>query len=130
MTMMRDLVDEMIAGGLPQRTRQAVYVADGDCLIYFDRDEAYHRVRVDGDVTVYVSDADPDRLVGCQLKDFAKNLRRYGGFGVEIGRGGQLKLGLLFMLSGIVPDASERTRNLFDSDLARRDVAIPELCGV
>lgn len=128
MSTMIESAKAMLAMEMPPREKSAVYVAEGDCLVYFDRDEPYHRMRLDGDVTIYVSDANPDLLVGCQLKDFAKHLRRYGEFGVQIGKGGRMQLGMLFVLSGVLPETSDQTRGLFDSELARREIDVPELC--
>lgn len=109
------------------REVRPVYVPDGDCLVYYASDEPCHAHRVDTLVTVYLSDSDPERIVGCQIKGVEKVLRRFGSFGVEIGKRPR-SLGFLFMAAGMDPQGSDVARDLYDSELASTPVDLSELC--
>src|SRR5436853_6206745 len=73
------------------------YSPEGDCLIFYFRNEDSYRKRIDNFVTVYLS-MDKNELVGCQIKGVHRLLERMGSFGVAIkNKKGEVELGLLFL---------------------------------
>lgn len=127
---MSDLIShlrEAIGADSGDRDRRPVYVRDGDCLVYYAGEEPCHAHRIDGLVTVYLSDQEPRKIVGCQIKGVEGMLRKLGSFGVEIGRRPR-SLGFLFLAAGVRPEASSVARELYDSELASETVDLSELC--
>lgn len=119
-------IQKLIDSDDGSREYQPVYLAEGDCLVYYSSDTPCHRVRLDGLVTVYVSDENPEEFVGCEIKGVRRMMEQYGSFRIELGQPGR-SLGFFFMAAGLHPSTSSLARNLFESDLARREVDLPEL---
>jgi hypothetical protein len=122
-------VNGLIEADTGRRAYQPVYIPEGDCVTFYMDDTPCHAVRLNELATVYVSDSEPDRLVGCQIKDVRRRLENYGPFSLSITRGGAVQLGMLFMTTGLMPDRSHLTRGFFESPMATTEVAIPNLCA-
>lgn len=122
-------IEDLIARDDGQRAYKPVYVPEGDCVTYYSDDTPCHAIRLSELATVYVSDSDPERLVGCQIKNVLKRLEGFGSFGVSISKGKTIKLGMLFMATGVLPDRSRLVHGFYQSPMAEEDVELPELCG-
>jgi len=78
---------EYLQGKRPGRFQpRAHYVAEGDTLIVYFKDDESHAERVDELLTVYRS-LQTGALVGCQIKSVRSILRKLGGFGVHVDDG-------------------------------------------
>ena len=119
-----DEINARIAADKGRREYRGIYVPEGDCLVYYRSDEPCHAVRLDSLVTVYVSDENDGRIVGCQIKDIRAMLEKFGVFGVQI-RQEKTKLGYLLLVAGVRPEESRLASDLYN-EVAESEV---ELCG-
>src|SRR5437870_12916740 len=100
---MNDLIERLNhlrASDTKRRDYVPVYIPEGDCVTYYASGELCHAKRIDGLITLYISDADPNKIIGCHIKGVAKLLRRYGPFGVGIATQPQ-SIGLLFIAARV-----------------------------
>jgi|ERR1043165_1749623 hypothetical protein len=87
---------EYLQGKRPKRFQsRAHYVAEGDTLIVYFKDDESHAERVDELLTVYRS-MRTGEMVGCQIKSARLILRKLGNFGVHV-KDGNVDLRVLFI---------------------------------
>lgn len=123
MTSMLDKVRDLVRKDNGVRDYRPVYVPEGDCIVYYVDDRPCHAVRLDSLVTVYVSDEQPDSIVGLEIKSVLKRLRAFGDYGVYL-VGRNVDLGFLFMCAGVKPEFSPLARGLFSKDIAQQQVEL------
>jgi hypothetical protein len=98
---------EYIKQNPPKAFRAApVYFPAGDFLTYLLRDGPCVAERLDDVVTVYLS-ADTRELVGFKVKGVSHILKKAGAFGVGVGGGDGVRLGLFFF-AGAAPDRADK----------------------
>jgi len=87
---------EYLQGKRPGRFQpRAHYVAEGDTVIVYFKDDESHAERVDELLTVYRS-MQTGEIVGCQIKSVRFILRKLGAFGVHV-EDGDVDLRVLFI---------------------------------
>ena len=101
-----------------------LYVAEGDCLTFYFKDDDAYAERIDELLTVYRS-AGTRELVGCQVKGVRYILKNLGTFGVEI-RDGKVDLRVLFMAYAFtrkrIPAEIDELKNVAEQTNARFEV--------
>lgn len=92
----------------PAKTFQSapVYFPTGDFLTYLLRDGPCVAERLDDVVTLYLS-PDTRELVGFKVKGVCHILKKAGAFGVGVGGGDGVRLGLFFF-AGAAPDRADK----------------------
>lgn len=96
------------------------YFEDGDFVTYFLKNDLHYAQRVDGLLTIYLSE-ESDELIGCKIKGVREILETMGAFGVVIAdHNNEISLGLLFLTAAAFSSAS-RERYL---DIAKKVGAV------
>ena len=91
----------------PKAFRSApVYFPTGDFLTYLLKDGPCIAERLDDVVTLYLS-RDTRELVGFKVKGVQHILKKAGAFGVGVGGGDGVRLGLFFF-AGAAPDRADK----------------------
>lgn len=91
----------------PKAFRSApVYFPTGDFLTYLLQDGPCVAERLDDVVTLYLS-RDARELVGFKVKGVQHILKKAGAFGVGVGGGDGIRLGLFFF-AGAAPDRADK----------------------
>ncbi len=92
----------------PAKTFQSgpVYFPMGDFLTYLLRDGPCVAERLDDVVTLYLS-PDTRELVGFKVKGVCHILKKAGAFGIGVGGGDGVRLGLFFF-AGAAPDRADK----------------------
>src|SRR5262249_30753966 len=102
---------EYIKQHAPKPFRPApVYFPTGDFLSYLIKDVPCVAKRLDDVVTLYLT-RDTHELVGFKVKGVRHILKRAGAFGVGVGGGDGVRLGLFFF-AGAAPDRVENLPNM------------------
>jgi hypothetical protein len=97
---------EYIEANPPKGFRSVpVYFPTGDFLTYFLKDTRHVAERLDDVTTIYLS-ADTRELVGVKVKGVREIMRKAGTFGVGLGDGNGVRLGLFFF-AGAAPDRAD-----------------------
>lgn len=87
---------EYLQGKRPARFQpRAHYVAEGDTLIFYFKDDECYAERVDELLTVYRSRR-ANEMVGCQIKSVRSIMRQLGNFGVHV-KDGDVDLRVIFL---------------------------------
>lgn len=61
----------------------AQYIPEGDCLVFYFKNDASYAHRVDDLLTLYRSERG-NEIVGCEIKGIRCILRRLGDFGIDV----------------------------------------------
>src|SRR2546428_11080786 len=86
---------EHLAGKKPAKfTPRPHYIAEGDCLIFYFKDDESYAERVDELLTLYRSEKTGE-VVGCEVKGIKCITKRLGEFGIQI-KDNNVDLRLLF----------------------------------
>jgi hypothetical protein len=97
---------DYIKNNRPKQFRSGpVYFPTGDFLTYLIKDGPCVAERLDDVVTVYLSH-DTRELVGFKVKGVCHILKQAGAFGVGVGSGDGVRLGLFFF-AGAAPDRAD-----------------------
>lgn len=98
---------EYIEQNPPKEFRAApVYFPTGDFLTYLLKDCPCIAERLDDVVTIYLS-RDTRELVGFKVKGVHHILKKAGAFGVGVGGGDGVRMGLFFF-AGAAPDRADK----------------------
>jgi hypothetical protein len=83
-----------------------IYFPTGDFLTYLLQDTPFIAERLDDVVTIYLSRSSRE-LVGFKVKGVRHILKKAGDFGVVVGGGDGIRLGLFFF-AGAAPDRADK----------------------
>jgi hypothetical protein len=83
-----------------------VYFPTGDYLTYYLQDVPHVAERLDDVITLYLG-RDARELVGFKVKGVRHILRTAGAFGIGLGDGNGVRLGL-FLFAGAAPDRADK----------------------
>lgn len=96
---------EELEGRSPTFKPYSRYCRESDCLEFFIGGDDARAERVDAILTVYWSEHDEDALTGCEIKGVRRLVDEAGAVGIEIAKGGRLRLSaLISAYQGLYPD--------------------------
>ncbi len=120
---METLIDFVKANKSRGFSPRPYYSAEGDCLVFYFKDEPSYGERVDDFLTVYKS-VKANKVIGCQIKGLARALKLLGDFGVIV-EDDSVRLGVIFVACMAATPQPEARKRYLELGKVARDASIP-----